>query len=65
MIRSYDRKRLLNLANSFPTLRGVLDTWEPDDVEWRCGRFSMRDICGWDEPHLAAFADWAQDPFWP
>ena len=95
-MRRSDEVRMLALANSFPTLKDVLDLWHDDapevleewacgpaatpgglaaarfvlavynyDAEWKCGRFSMRDISRWDDHHIEAFAAWARDPFWP
>ncbi len=38
----------------------------PVETPWRSGPFDVVDALGtWDGAHRAAFAAWAQDPWWP
>ena len=38
----------------------LLAVWDPNQ-EWPCGRFDAMDALRvWDEPHRAAFLDWAK-----
>jgi hypothetical protein len=48
------------------TAQFLLAVWDPDYDDWQCGRFDvMEALRVWDEPHRAAFLDWARDPWWP
>jgi hypothetical protein len=46
-------------------VRFLLSLWNPH-FEWRCGWFDIHvALTVWDEQNRAAFAKWAENPWWP
>jgi hypothetical protein len=50
-------------SGSLAAARFVLAVWNPH-AEHGFGKFTLMDVASWDGPHLAAFQQWAENPFW-